>query len=538
MPNEHTPSAPGGPVAPEPRDAVPRAPAPRRRHALLLIPALVAVGFGGLLVITAGATLRAPTPVQVRPALFDRAAEGAEPPGDANAPGAPPGSGVVVQAPGWLEAEPYLTACTALIDGVVRTVEVLEGDYVEAGQVVARLVDEDRALDLEEAEAQAEAARAEVGIARAELEAARTDWENPVERQRAVLVTGAALAETEAELDQLPTLVDAEEARLERVREEHKRAENALGSGAVTDLEVIILARAVDAQDAATRALRQREAILTARRDRLRAASEAAHRNFELRVAERKALDAAAARLVRAEAGARYADVHAAEARLAHDRTVIRAPISGYVQRRLKLPGDKVMMAMDSEHSAHIVHIYDPERVQVRVDVPLADASNLFVGQRCEVIVDVLPDTTFAGEVLRITHEADLQKNTLQAKVRVIDPAPILRPEMLTRVKFLPRGGGAGGVAPATRGGAGAGAVLVPEDALRDGSGGAGVWAVRERRGDVGVARLVGVEVGRREGGWAAARGDLRPGDLLIVGGAEPEAGERVRIVRGEGGAS
>ncbi|MFZ9937756.1 MAG: hypothetical protein ACO3JG_11975, partial [Luteolibacter sp.] len=43
----------------------------------------------------------------------------------------------------------------------------------------------------------------------------------------------------------------------------------------------------------------------------------------------------------------------------------------------------------------------------------------------------------FQGEVTHITGEADLQRNTLQAKVRIIDPADQLRPEMLCRVEFL-----------------------------------------------------------------------------------------------------
>ena len=52
----------------------------------------------------------------------------------------------------------------------------------------------------------------------------------------------------------------------------------------------------------------------------------------------------------------------------------ITAPISGYVQRRLKAPGDKVMPGGDNPGSAHVLSLYDPKKLQVRVDVPLADA--------------------------------------------------------------------------------------------------------------------------------------------------------------------
>ena len=220
------------------------------------------------------------------------------------------------------------------------------------------------------------------------------------------------------------------------------------------------------------------------------------------------------------------------EAQLRIDRLTITAPITGAVQKRLKLPGDKVMLGADEAHSAHVLHLYDPAKLQVRVDVPLADASHMFVGQTCEVIVEVLPDHVFQGVVDRITYEADLQKNTLQTKVRVIDPSPLLRPEMLTRVKFLPRGGG-DQTAPEL----GETAVLVPSGAIDNGR----VWVVRNRRGDVGKAFAQSVEVIEDTGTWARVRGELRAGDLLAINAADLSEGARVRIASepttNEGGA-
>ena len=197
---------------------------------------------------------------------------------------------------------------------------------------------------------------------------------------------------------------------------------------------------------------------------------------------------------------------------------VIRSPIDGYVQRRLKAPGDKVMRMMDEIHSTHLVHLYEPGKIQVRVDVPLADAAHVFVGQRCEVIVEILPDEVFAGEVLRVTHEADLQKNTLQVKVRVDEPSPLLRPEMLTRVKFLASGarGAPSGAARAPES-----SVLVPIDALHGNGDGAWVWTVAERRGERGRARVASVRVLAEADGWARVSGPLQAGALLVVGGGD-----------------
>jgi len=499
----------------------------------------VGLGVGVLLLASARTVLTPAVPVRVSPVVFDRAADA--PP--TNEPGSgtarTPRSTVSVQGPGWLEADPFWVAATALADGVVDGVLVLEGARVEKGQPVATLVKADAELALARADADLAAAEAELAVARADLAAAQTEWDNPVERERAVGVTHAALAETQAELSQLPALIGAEQATVERLREEHARAKQALLAGAANDIEVIILEKRAEAQEATARALRERQPILEAQRDRLMSEARAAERHAELRTAERRALDAATAQLARAEAATMQARAARDEAALRLERMTVRAPITGFVQRRLKAPGDKVMLAMDDPMSAHILHLYDPVRLQVRVDVPLADARHVFVGQRCEVVVDVLPDTTFVGEVTRITHEADLQKNTLQVKVRVVDPSPLLKPEMLTRVKFLPEGAPRG----AAPGNSGADArdrpsVLVPGAVIVEAPTGAFVWAVRDRRGGRGVARRVPVTVISRENEWAQVSGELFPGDLLAVDHDSLAPGRTVAVKPAERGRS
>ena len=57
----------------------------------------------------------------------------------------------VVQAPGWVEAEPYSVYAGALTEGVVENILVLEGDAITKGQTIATLVDEDNALAVETA---------------------------------------------------------------------------------------------------------------------------------------------------------------------------------------------------------------------------------------------------------------------------------------------------------------------------------------------------------------------------------------------------
>lgn len=502
-------------------------PAPRPRILTRIgIPIAVASCVGGLILASAWESLAPAHPVHVVPAVFDRTDE-APASSATNTPTTAPTQSV--QAPGWLEAEPFAIACTGLADGIVESVLVLEGEPVEQGQIVAQLVAIDAELALARAEADTRAAEANAAIASAELRAAQTDWDEPVERERAVAATRADLAETQAELAQLPSLVAGERAALERLTEEHNRAKQALESGAANQIEEIIARKRVDEQRALLESVERRGAILEARRDRLTAEVEAATRNASLRIEERRALDAAIADSARAEAALAEATARRDEARLRLERMTIRSPITGYVQRRLKAPGDKLMLGMDDPTSAQVALVYDPAKLQVRVDVPLADASLVRIGQACEVVVDVLPDRTFRGEVLRMTNEADLQKNTVQVKVRVIDPDPLLRPEMLTRVKFLGSSDGARSDAPLQSDDR---AVRVPDATIAQGpAGAASVWVVRDRRGAAGIARREAVDVESIEAGWSRVRGAVRAGDLLIVGDDRLREGQRVRLI-------
>lgn len=470
--------------------------APRRWPAHIVVPAIVAVAIGAVVLVSARQVLRPATPIDVRPVVFTGAAATIQ------VDGPTARRGTTVQAPGWLEADPFYVACTALTDGIVEEMLVLEGQRVEAGQIVARLVAEDAELSLAASEADLATAQAQLAVMEADVRAARTDWENPVERERAVRVWQAALAETEAELVQLPALVDVERAKHERLVEEFGLARKAQERGGATPIEVIILDKQTAAQAATVESIRRKEGILTARRDRLKAEVTAATRNFELRVDERRALDGAEAAAMRAKALVNRARARRDADALRLQRMVIRAPITGLVQRRLKVPGDKIMLAMDDVNSAHLLHLYDPEHLQVRVDVPLADAAGVFVGQRCEVIVEVLSDVTFAGEVTRITHEADLQKNTLQVKVRVFEPDPVLKPEMLTRVRFLAEGGG-------PKPGAAGASLRVPAECLSRvaGTDEVRVWVVRDRRGRRGRSMPVAVVVLETGSVWVTVQG-------------------------------
>lgn len=465
----------------------------------VVLPIVILATLAGLL-FTAGYDSFAPaTAVAVAPVVQTSGAS------------AQPGA-AVVQAAGWIEPDPFVINVSALADGIVEEVLVLESETVEKGQVLVRLVGDDARLELDQAEQQWRLAQAELAAVEAEHKAAQTDWDNPVELDRAVASRAAELEETHALHNQIEAEIEAESAILEEAERAYDRARKLLtqdevGTEAALDKEK---AR-YEAQVATVEARRKRGVTVLASIDRIEAELLAANENRRLRTTDRKRVDEAEAAVHRAEAAVLLAESIRDEKALQFERMAVRAPVDGVVLRRFVQPGAKVVRAMDSPHSTHVVHLYDPEKLQVRVDVPLVDAALISAGQRAEITVEVLAGTVFEGEVTRVTHEADIQKNTLEVKVRILNPRPELRPEMLATVKFL-----AVSVTPESGERM---AVMAPMNALIREADDTRVWVVEGRRGDRGVAQLRDVEViaGPPGTGWAEVTAGLRPGDRVVI---------------------
>jgi RND family efflux transporter MFP subunit len=427
---------------------------------------------------------------------------------------------VAVQAPGWVEADPFPTYVSGLATGIVDKVLVLEGQAVKAGDVVVKLIEDDARLALDQARADLEKRQAERSVYEAALTAAQTDWENPIDRDRAVAVNSAKLQESKAELEKLSADITMHQARLSELQDNHERL-LALLPNASAELEVKQLQFRCEAQEALIDSTQKQQQVVQAQIRQREADLEAAQENRRLRVKERKTLDEAKAQVEMITAQISLAKVALAEAQLRLDRMKIRAQADGVVMTRLVAPGSKVMLEGDMRESAHVIYLYDPHKLQVRADVPLVDAAKVSVGQKARVVVDVLPDEEFSGRVSRIVHEADIQKNTLEVKVAIDNPSPELKPEMLARIKFL------GSTTQDTD--ASALSIFAPERLCRDRSGDkARVWVVTAQS----TAKVQEITLGgHRQDGWVQVVSGLNLGDAVIADPPEGlEDGRKVRI--------
>ena len=394
---------------------------------------------------------------------------------------------LLFQASGWIEPDPLPIKATALTSGVIDEVIVFEGQKVKKGDLLATLIKDDVVIDLQEAEqkkrvieAQREAHRAMIPVQEARLLVARQNEE--VEKAN---------------------LTDAEDL-VERLRE-------AAGGGVpqrqVREAELKLASQRAKV-DAASAQVRQESAEL----ERIRTLQG----TFDSQIRE--------------------AQVVVDRQKLALERTKIKAPVDGVVLRLLAVPGGKRMLDMDDPDSSTVAILFQPEHLQVRADVPLAEAGRLSVGQPTTIVCDIFPDRVFSGVVTRIVGEADLTRNTLQATVRSLDPDPRLRPEMLCRVKFFAPAGPLDSIAPSQPGtssieGDKRFKIFAPLDGLviESGEETATAWVVvgglrAERR-----AVTLGHEV---RDGYRAVQDGLKPGDRVIINPSpQLEPGRRLKLM-------
>lgn len=390
---------------------------------------------------------------------------------------------LLVQAPGWVEAAPYAVNVPALAEGVIKEVLVLEGDRVEAEQVVARMVDDDAKLSVREAEAELGALRADV---------CRTEF----------------------------------------------------------DLEVAE-ARSAEVQDALTRA---RELIVSGGVPR----GELAQLEYRTQAAEKEKKAAKAAIEVKKASAVRQ-EVVIDQLRLQLSRMEIRSPIAGTVMSRLIEPGTRISMASRARAGAGtatesmsgtVMRLYDPAKLQVRAEIPLADSAKIAIGSRARITTEALPEKTLHGAVTRVVHEANIQRNTIQVKILIGDSVPALKPEMLARVRLYaaptpdPGSLGSAGIrsesvheAPKTEGnkaGQPGLRLVIPVDVLVNRqANSAQVWAVNILESGDTAAELRTVSLtGEISGGNIEVLQGVRLGDRLIADAPQNLAdADRVRVL-------
>ncbi|WP_417383270.1 HlyD family secretion protein [Gimesia sp.] len=341
------------------------------------------------------------------------------------------------QAAGWVEPRPTPIRVAALSPGVIEELLVVEDQEVKQGEPIAQLVKEDAALSLRAATANLKLREAELEQAKATLAAAEVRLAQPVHREATLRAAEAELAKIETELKNLPFMIRRAQAELNFAQTDYKRRLSA--KAAVTQRAVDEALTALESARAAAEELEGRNVSLVAERKALKARCVALQRELELLTEETQARDETIALIQAATARLDQARVAVDQAQLTVDRMTIRAPVTGRIYRLIGHPGSSIgnmLTQMSSHDGSTVVTMYQPEMLQIRVDVRFEDIPKVRLNQPVQINNPALSQPV-TGKVLFISSEADIQKNTLQVKVDIDGSNPVLKPEMLVDVTFL-----------------------------------------------------------------------------------------------------
>jgi membrane fusion protein (multidrug efflux system) len=182
-------------------------------------------------------------------------------------------------------------------------------------------------------------------------------------------------------------------------------------------------------------------------------------------------------------------------ARVAFERTSIRAPFAGALGPRLVSPGDRVtretaLVQLDAVEALKLVFTVPEMAVgAVRQDVPLT------------ITVAPFPGEEFRGEVYFVSPTLDPQSRRLLIKARVPNPDRRLRPGHFAQIK----------VEASRR----ENALVVPAAALVQEAGGTFVWKIQAD----GTGVRVPVELGLRRAGSVEIVSGLEAGDRVVSAG-------------------
>jgi multidrug efflux pump subunit AcrA (membrane-fusion protein) len=266
------------------------------------------------------------------------------------------------------------------IPGRVEHLAVQVGDRVQAGQVVAR-------LEQEELRAAVEKARADLAAAEAKLATVRSG-------ARTQEIEAAQAALRQAEANRLLTQVNLE------------RYEQLYQDGGIALQVVDTAARDHDVAAAQLRSAREQLSLI---REKYTAE--------DLQYAEAQVLQTRAA-LRMAEANLGYA--------------TITAPMSGVVASVSTQQGETVTSGSAAAQAPTFVTIIDLNRLQVDAYVDETDIGKVRVGQEATFSVDAYPDKEFRGKVTAIYPKALIQQNvvTYDVVIAIDNREGLLRPDM------------------------------------------------------------------------------------------------------------
>jgi HlyD family secretion protein len=341
--------------------------------------------------------------------------------------------------------EGYETDLGARIGGRVAAVTVREGNRVTAGQLLAR-------LDDDEVQAQLRGAQARVGSARQQESQARSQIDVVDSQIReARLNLAQARQDNQGRVEQAAANLATAEAQLAQARAQLRlavvtlaRTEQLVRQGAASRQSLDQERTARESAEATVTALaRQVEGA----RGALALARSSGY-NPDIRNAQLEALQRQRRR-AEAQLQGTQADVATAIAAEQQIRAqmaylTIRAPITGVVISRSVEPGAVVASGKT------LLTLLDPDTVYLRGFIPQGDIGRVRVGQAARIFLDSDPTRPLAGRVAEIDPQAsftpeniyfqrDRVRQVFGVKLSITAPAGFAKPGMPADAEIVTR---------------------------------------------------------------------------------------------------
>lgn len=412
-----------------------------------------------------------------------------------------------VEVTGEIEALDRVTL-SAKIAGRVTAVSAREGDRVSAGSVLVMLDQEDARAAVMEAEAALRAAQARLSQARTSAKVTKIQTDSAIEQAQSALEAAEARlavvkkpARTQERL-MAENRVASAKANLDNAEAEFRRHQQLLKEGAIPQSMFDVaetrykVARAeynsaveqlsLIKEGGREEDVRAAESSVAVAREQLRQARANASQNL-LRQEDIKSAQAAVQQATAALTMARQ--------RLSY--TYVHTPISGAVAARKAEPGQVISPGQPLMEVVNLNSLY------FRGQVSETELHSIRKGQAVRVRIDAVPGSTFQGIVDEIFPTASSESRSFPVRVRVNDPAGVVRPGMFARGEIITS--------------IDRGVLLVSKDAVVQRGGGKYVFAVRPNntaaRHEVEVIRenREYVQIGRNAG--------LKPGDTVVTAG-------------------
>ncbi|WP_448604744.1 efflux RND transporter periplasmic adaptor subunit [Thermoleptolyngbya sp.] len=268
--------------------------------------------------------------------------------------------------------------------GILRELLVEQGDRVRAGQIIARMENEDVAARMMQA-------RAQVAEAQARLAAVRSG-NRPEE-----------IAQRQAEVERARAQVRDAETRVQLANQRLERNRMLASQGAISR----------DALDEVIREANSARANLEQAQASLRAAEQSL--NLSRNGSRAEDIAQAEAQLASALGNLRSIEVQ-------QEDTVLRAPFDGIVTQKYATEGAFVTpttSASDATSATSTAIVAIASGLEILAEVPEVDIGQIRPGQAVEIRADALPNQVFKGEVRLVAPEAVVRQNVTSFQVRI-----------------------------------------------------------------------------------------------------------------------